>query len=124
MSDPTQKKLEVKSVGYKIGIAESERSLSNFGQAGVPASNSVIGRSIIGFRQSRRGAIGIEIELALLDPVLHVAAGAVDLLVEVFGLALGTLQRGDNEARIGVAFGKLGLGDDPALGSSCDASST
>jgi hypothetical protein len=31
MSDPTQKKLEVKSVGYKIGIAESERSLSNFG---------------------------------------------------------------------------------------------
>jgi hypothetical protein len=32
MSDPTQKKLEVKSVGYKIGIAESERSLSNLGQ--------------------------------------------------------------------------------------------
>jgi hypothetical protein len=31
MSDPTQKKLEVKSVGYKIGIAESERSLSNLG---------------------------------------------------------------------------------------------
>jgi hypothetical protein len=31
MSDPTQKKLEAKSVGYKIGVAESERSLSNLG---------------------------------------------------------------------------------------------
>jgi hypothetical protein len=35
MSDPAQKKLEAKSVGYKIGIAESERSLSNLGQSGV-----------------------------------------------------------------------------------------
>jgi hypothetical protein len=33
MSDPTQKKLEAKSVGYKIGVAESERSLSNLGLA-------------------------------------------------------------------------------------------
>jgi len=33
MSDPTQKKLEAKSVGYKIGVAESERSLSNLSQA-------------------------------------------------------------------------------------------
>ena len=32
MSDPTQKKLEAKSVGYKIGVAESERSLSNLGE--------------------------------------------------------------------------------------------
>jgi hypothetical protein len=29
------------------------------------------------------GAIGIEIELTLLDPVLHVAAGAVDLFVKI-----------------------------------------
>ena len=31
--------------------------------------------------RGRRGTIGIEIELALLNPVLHVAARAVDLLV-------------------------------------------
>src|SRR5580692_5082452 len=33
------------------------------------------------------GAVGIEVELALFDPVLHLAACAVDLLVQVPGLA-------------------------------------
>jgi hypothetical protein len=53
-----------------------------------------------------RGAIGKEIELALLDPVLHVAAGAVDLLVEVLSLARFARERGDDEARIGGGPGK------------------
>src|SRR4029079_5900105 len=53
-------------------------------------------------------------ELALLDPVLHLAAGAVDLLVKILGLALVAPQRGDHEARIGFPLRPLGLGDDPA----------
>src|SRR6266699_3595706 len=56
----------------------------------------------------------IEVELALLDPVLHLAAGAVDLLVKILGLALVPPQRGDHEARIGFPLRPLGLGDDPA----------
>ena len=36
--------------------------------------------------------------MALLDPVLHIAACAVELLVEVFRLAFGSRQRGDDEA--------------------------
>ena len=41
-----------------------------------------------GAHRGGRGAIRIEVELALLDPVLHLAASAVDLLVEILGLAL------------------------------------
>src|SRR5437016_10682542 len=68
-----------------------------------------------GWRASWRSRCdGIEIELALLDPVLHLAAGAVELLVEVFGLAFGARQRGDDEAGIGLAVGELGLANDPA----------
>src|SRR5258708_40100131 len=59
-----------------------------------------------------RGAVGIQIELAFLDAVFHIAAGAIDVLVEVARRRLGTLQRGDDEARIGLALGPLGLGDD------------
>src|SRR6185437_8472065 len=70
---------------------------------------------LVGAHGGGRGTIGIEIELAFLDPVLHVAAGAVELLVEVFGLALSALERGDDEARIGPILGDLGLADDPAL---------
>jgi hypothetical protein len=36
---------------------------------------------------------------------LHLAAVAVVLLVEIFGLALGARERGDDEARIGLALG-------------------
>jgi hypothetical protein len=38
------------------------------------------------------GAIGIEIELALFNPVLHVAAGTVDFLIEIARFALGTFE--------------------------------
>ena len=42
----------------------------------------------------RRGAIGKQIALAFLDPVLHVVAGAVDLLVEKAAVRIGPAQRG------------------------------
>src|SRR6185436_3256662 len=45
--------------------------------------------------------------------VLHLAAGAVEVLVE--GAGVGTLgfERGHDKARIGLALGPLGLADDP-----------
>src|SRR5262249_53341316 len=43
-----------------------------------------------------------------------VAARAVDLLIEMSSLMLGAGQRGDNEARVGLAAGPFGLADDAA----------
>ena len=62
-----------------------------------------------------RGAVGIEIELAFLDAVFHLAAGAVELLVEVAGLVHLAPQRSDDKPRIGFAAGPFRLGDDPTL---------
>src|SRR6516162_9687205 len=44
----------------------------------------------------------------------HVAACAINLLVEVTGLMLAASQRGDDKARVGLAAGPLGLADDAA----------
>src|SRR5271170_943948 len=63
----------------------------------------------------RRGAIGEEIELALLDAVLHLAAGAIDRLIELLTVAVLLCERGDDEARIGLALRPFGLGDDTPL---------
>jgi hypothetical protein len=52
--------------------------------------------------------------MAFLDPVLHLAASAVDLLVEMPGLALAARERGDHEARVRLALGPFGLGNDTA----------
>src|SRR5256712_11965963 len=54
------------------------------------------------------------VELPLLDPFPNLAAGAVDFLEKILGLALVPPQRGDHEARIGFPLRPLGLGDDPA----------
>src|SRR3712207_9476593 len=43
--------------------------------------------------------------------VLHVAAGAVDALVEGPRVNLAALERGDDEARVRLAAGPLGLAD-------------
>ena len=59
---------------------------------------------LIGVHRRCRGAVGIEIELTLLDPVLHVTACAVDFFVEVSCLALRSLERGDDKPRIGFVF--------------------
>ena len=70
--------------------------------------------ALVGAQGGGRGAIGIKIELAFLDAVLHVAAGAVDVLVELSRSRLSALERGDEEARIGLALRPLRLGDDAA----------
>jgi hypothetical protein len=61
----------------------------------------------------RRGAIGIEIELALLDPVLHVAAGAVHFFIKIAGLARGPGEPGHDEGWVGLALRRLRFGHDP-----------
>src|SRR5665213_373237 len=63
----------------------------------------------------RRGSVGEQIELAFLDQVLHLAARAIDRLVEIFSGNLPLLQRGDNKTRIGLIAGPLRLADDTAL---------
>jgi len=70
---------------------------------------------LVGLHGRGRGAVGEQVELAFLDAVLHVAARAVGLLVEVPRACLAALERGDDEARIGLAAGHLGLADDPAF---------
>src|SRR5438128_11462704 len=67
---------------------------------------------LVGAHRSSRGAVGEQVELAFLDPVFHLAAGAVELLVERAGLDLWPGQGGDEEAGIAVALGHLGFGDD------------
>ena len=62
---------------------------------------------LVGAHRVGRGTVGIKVELALLDAVFHLAAGAVELLVEVAGLVLLACQRGDDKARIGLAAGPL-----------------
>src|SRR5689334_2517299 len=60
---------------------------------------------LVGAHRGRRRAIGEQVELALFDAVLHLAAPA----------DLGRLERGHNKPRIGFAAGHLGLADDPAM---------
>ncbi len=60
------------------------------------------------------GPVGEQVQLLLLDRVLHVAPRAVDALVVGPGRE-GVGQRGDDEAGVGLAGQVLGLGDDPAL---------
>ena len=70
---------------------------------------------LVGAHGVGRGAVGVEVELAFLDAVFHLAAGAVELLVEVAGLVLLARQRGDDKPRIGFAPCPFRLADDPAL---------
>jgi hypothetical protein len=50
-----------------------------------------------------------------LNAIFHVAAGAVDLLVEPLGLGVLGAQRGDDKTGIGGTFGPFRLGNDPTL---------
>ena len=59
---------------------------------------------LIGLHGGRRGAIGDRGRAGFVDTVLRLAAGAVELLVEILGLALVAPQRGDNKAGIGFAL--------------------
>src|SRR5580692_4671789 len=70
---------------------------------------------LVGAHRGRRRAVGEQIELAFLDAVLHLATGAVDHLVEVLRGNLARLERGDDEARVGITAGDLGFTDDAAV---------
>jgi transposase len=74
---------------------------------------------LVGAHGCGAGPVGEEVELALLDAVLHVAAGAVEPLVKGAGSHLGRGQRGHDETRVGTGLSPaghpLGLGDDAAL---------
>src|SRR5271155_4926356 len=74
-----------------------ERADENIGERGEPEPE------LVGAHGCGRGSVGEQVALAFLDPVLHLAAGAVDLLIEKAGARLGLVQRGDDEARIGLA---------------------
>ena len=85
-----------------------ERAQENIGERGEPEPE------LVGAHGRGRGSVGEQVALALLDPVLHLAAGAVDLLVEKAAVGLGPAQGGDDEARIGLALGPFRLADHPA----------
>ena len=84
----------------ELGVGEADaaqRAEQHIGHGGEPQPQ------LVGAHGGGRGAVGEQIELALLDAVLHLAAGAVDVLVEAAGVDLGGPQRGDDEARVGRA---------------------
>ena len=63
----------------ELGVGEAdapERAEQNVGERGEPEPQ------LVGAHGRRRGAVGEQVALAFLDPVLHLAAGAVELLVE------------------------------------------
>jgi len=55
--------------------------------------------------------VGEQVESLFLDPVLHVAAGAIQLIVQSLRRAL---QTGDNTAGIGTTKSMFGLDDQPS----------
>src|SRR4051794_1952264 len=69
---------------------------------------------LIGPHGGGRGAVCEQVQLAFLDTVLDLAAGAVDPLIQPSGVDLGRWQRGDDEARIGLTLGPFRLADDAA----------
>ena len=52
--------------------------------------------------------VGVEIELLLLDPVLHVTSGAIDFIVELLRV---TFKGGEDEAGVGSQMGVFGFDD-------------
>ena len=86
-----------------------KRAEQHIGHRGKPQAE------LVGPHGGGRGAVGEQIELALLDTVLHLAAGAVDLLVEAPPIDLRRRERGDDEARVGLVARHLGLADDAAF---------
>ena len=54
------------------------------------------------------GAIGEQTQLLLLDAVLHLATGTVDLVVELLGIAV---EIGDDKAWVALLCGDFELGD-------------
>ena len=73
---------------------------------------------LVGFPAMARGAVGLGVELVLLDHVFHPTAGAIDASIEQLGAAG---QVGDDETDVGAFRCGLDAGDDatfsrPAFG--------
>ena len=91
-----------------VGKADpAERAEHDIGHGGEPEAE------LVGAHGGGRGAVGEQVELAFLDPVLHLAAGAADRLAEIWARNFARLERGDDEAGIGLALGSFGLADHP-----------
>jgi hypothetical protein len=69
---------------------------------------------LVGVHDRNRYPDGEQVALAVLDPFLHLAAGAVKLLVEEAAVRLGFLEGGDDEARVGLASCPFRLADHPS----------
>ena len=67
---------------------------------------------LVGDRALAGGPVGGELALVQLDEVLGLAAGAVDIFIEMAGVAA---ERGDDVAGVEAARGGLQPGDDPAF---------
>ena len=96
----------------EAGVGEAEAAQSaeqHIGHRLDPQAESVRAHAV------RRGAVGEQVELALLDAVLHLAALAGQVLVQAPGVIFPGSERGDDETRIGLAVGPFGLAADPAF---------
>ena len=85
--------------GGELGVAQAdapERLEQHISEGREPQPE------LVGAYGCGRGARSEEIELLLLDPVLHLTAGAVDVLVEGTGGDRAGWQRGHDEARVGA----------------------
>ena len=67
---------------------------------------------LVGDRALAGGPVGGELALVQLDEVLGLAAGAVDIFIEMAGVSA---ERGDDVAGVEAARGGLQPGDDPAF---------
>ena len=66
-----------------VGKADApQRANQHIGEGGKPQAQ------LVGAHGASRGTVGIEVQLALLDPVLHLAAGAIKIFVQAAGVDL------------------------------------
>ena len=92
---------------FGAGQTDAAQSLQQYVGEGSEQQTELIGPP-----QVATGAIGEQTQLAFLDPVLHLATGAVHLFVQ--GLRL-VAQIGHHEARVGALRVVLGFGDQAAV---------
>lgn len=71
---------------------------------------------LVGPPVAATGSIRVQVELLFFDPVLHVAARAVDIIVKLLCVCV---ERGDDEARVRAHGRMLRLDDNPAFAIPC-----
>ncbi len=69
---------------------------------------------LVGAQRRRAGAVGEQVEPAFFDTIFHVAAGAIQLLVEPLRPRHLAAQAGHHETRVGPLRQMLRLGHHPA----------